>query len=217
VKVKDTGVGIPSDQLTSVFEMFTQIEQSGEGSRGGLGLGLTLVKRLVEMHDGSVAAHSEGPGRGSEFVVRLPVMSAPPPSHGVLPESMPAAKPRRILVVDDNTDAASSLAMLLKISGNEAHTANEGLEAIEVAEAFRPDVVLLDIGMPNLDGLEVCRRIRAQPWGRDMLMIALTGWGQEEDRQKSKDVGFNYHLVKPVDFPTLVRLLAESGEEAVGR
>jgi CheY-like chemotaxis protein len=103
-------------------------------------------------------------------------------------------------VVDDNTDAASSLAMLLKISGNEAHTANEGLEAIEVAEAFRPDVVLLDIGMPNLDGLEVCRRIRAQPWGRDMLMIALTGWGQEEDRRKSKDVGFDHHLVKPVDF-----------------
>ena len=143
-------------------------------------------------------------------------MSAPP-SNGVVPESMPAAKPRRILVVDDNTDAASSLAMLLKISGNEAHTANEGLEAIEVAEAFRPDVVLLDIGMPNLDGLEVCRRIRAQPWGRDMLMIALTGWGQEEDRRKSKDVGFDHHLVKPVDYPTLVRLLAESGNEAVGR
>jgi len=217
VKVKDTGVGIPSDRLTSVFEMFTQIEQSGEGSRGGLGLGLTLVKRLVEMHDGSVAAHSEGPGRGSEFVVRLPVMSAPPLSNAVVPESIPAAKPRRILVVDDNTDAASSLALLLKISGNEAHTANEGLEAIEVAEAFRPDVVLLDIGMPNLDGLEVCRRIRAQPWGRDMLMIALTGWGQEEDRRKSKDVGFDHHLVKPVDFATLMRLLAESGEEAIGR
>ena len=212
VKVNDTGVGIPSDRLTSVFEMFTQIEQSGEGSRGGLGLGLTLVKRLVEMHDGSVSAHSEGHGTGSEFVVRLPVMSTPPLSKGVLPESMPAAKPRRILVVDDNTDAASSLAMLLKISGNEAHTANEGLEAIEVAEAFRPDVVLLDIGMPNLDGLEVCRRIRAQPWGRDMLMIALTGWGQEEDRRKSKDVGFDHHLVKPVDFPSLVKLLAESGE-----
>jgi PAS domain S-box-containing protein len=217
VKVNDTGVGIPSDRLTSVFEMFTQIEQSGEGSLGGLGLGLTLVKRLVEMHDGSVSAHSEGPGRGSEFVVRLPVMSAPLPGNGVVPESVPAAKPRRILVVDDNTDAAASLAMLLKISGNEAHTANEGLEAIEVAEAFRPDVVLLDIGMPNLDGLEVCRRIRAQPWGRDMLMIALTGWGQEEDRRKSKDVGFDHHLVKPVDFPTLVRLLAESGNEAVGR
>jgi len=217
VKVNDTGVGIPSDRLTSVFEMFTQIEQSGEGSLGGLGLGLTLVKRLVEMHDGSVSAHSEGPGRGSEFVVRLPVMSAPLPGNGVVPESVPAAKPRRILVVDDNTDAASSLAMLLKISGNEVHTANEGLEAIEVAEAFRPDVVLLDIGMPNLDGLEVCRRIRSQPWGRDMLMIALTGWGQEEDRRKSKDVGFDHHLVKPVDFPTLVRLLAESGNEAVGR
>ena len=217
VKVKDSGIGIRADRLGSVFDMFTQIDESSEGPHGGLGLGLTLVKRLVEMHDGSVAAHSEGPGRGSEFVVRLPVMSAPPPCNGVLPESMPAAKPRRILVVDDNTDAASSLAMLLKISGNEAHTANEGLEAIEVAEAFRPDVVLLDIGMPNLDGLEVCRRIRSQPWGRDMLMIALTGWGQEEDRRKSKDVGFDHHLVKPVDFPTLVRLLAESGNEAVGR
>jgi CheY-like chemotaxis protein len=134
-----------------------------------------------------------------------------------VPESVPATRPRRILVVDDNTDAASSLAMLLKISGNEALTANEGLEALEVAEAFRPDVVLLDIGMPQVDGLEVCRRIRAQPWGRDLLMIALTGWGQEEDRRRSKDVGFDYHLVKPVDYPTLTKLLAERGEEAVGR
>ena len=218
VKVKDTGMGIPPDRLGSVFEMFTQVEPTGEGSQGGLGLGLTLVKRLVEMHDGSVAAHSEGPGKGSEFVVRLPTMSGPQPGNGATSQSIPvSAKPRRILVVDDNTDAASSLAMLLKISGNEAQTVNEGLAAIEVAETFRPDVVLLDIGMPNLDGLEVCRRIRAQPWGRDMLMIALTGWGHEEDRKKSKDVGFDHHLVKPVDYPALMRLLAESGEEVVRR
>jgi PAS domain S-box-containing protein len=218
VKVKDTGMGIPSDRLASVFDMFTQVERTGEASHGGLGLGLTLVKRLVEMHEGGVTANSEGPGKGSEFVVRLPIMNAPQPSNGATPQQVPATtKPRRVLVVDDNTDAASSLAMLLKISGNEAHTANEGLQAIEVAETIRPDVMLLDIGMPNLDGLEVCRRIRAQPWGREMLIIALTGWGQEEDRRKSKDVGFDYHLVKPVDFPTLVRLLAESGNEAVGR
>jgi len=213
VKVKDSGVGIPADRLTSVFEMFTQIDQNPEVSHGGLGLGLTLVKRMVEMHEGSVTAHSEGRGKGSEFVVRLPVVSEAAASYGIAPESVPAVKPHRILVVDDNTDAASSLAMLLQISGNEAQTANEGLEAIELAEVFRPDVVLLDIGMPQIDGLEVCRRIRAQPWGRDMLMIALTGWGQEEDRRRSKDVGFDYHLVKPVDYPTLMKLLAERGEE----
>jgi CheY-like chemotaxis protein len=178
--------------------------------QGGLGIGLTLVKRLVEMHGGSVEAYSEGPGRGSEFVVRLPVLVEK--LEGAVPE--PSTEPtgitaHRILVVDDNADAASSLATLLEMTGNETHAAYDGLEAVEAAEKFRPDVILLDIGLPRLNGLDACRRIREQPWGKNVLLVALTGWGQDIDRSKSKEAGFDAHMVKPVDYAALVKLLAE--------
>jgi PAS domain S-box-containing protein len=215
VKVKDTGVGIPPDKLVSVFEMFTQIDRSLERSQGGLGIGLALVKRLVEMHGGSVDASSEGPGRGSEFIVRLPVLIERP---GAVPAvSIPEAiqiKASRILVVDDNTDAASSLAILLQMTGNETQMAHDGLEAVEVAEKFRPDVILLDIGLPKLSGYDACRRIREQPWGKSILMVALTGWGQEEDRRRSTEAGFNGHMVKPVDYTALMKLLVSRSVES---
>ncbi|MCE9553983.1 MAG: response regulator [Planctomycetes bacterium] len=190
--------------------MFTQIEQSLERSDGGLGIGLTLVQRLVELHNGTVSAASEGTGRGSEFVVRLPIhKEIVMPSSDSTDGELKHAAPRRILVVDDNRDSASSLAMLLKMTGHETQTAFDGLAAVETAESFRPDVVLLDIGLPRLNGYEAARKIREQPWGQTMVLVALTGWGQDDDRQKSADAGFNAHLVKPVEYATLNKLLTE--------
>jgi PAS domain S-box-containing protein len=212
VNVKDTGVGIPPDKLGSVFEMFTQIDRSLERSQGGLGIGLTLVKRLVEMHGGSVEAYSEGPGRGSEFVVRLPILIEKGKTKTPTAEQMPTTA-HRILIVDDNRDAATSLATLLKLTGNETQTAHDGLEAVEAAAMFRPDVMLLDIGLPKLNGYDACRRIREQPWGRNMVLMALTGWGQDEDRRQSKDAGFDHHMVKPVDLDALMKLLASLPSE----
>jgi two-component system, chemotaxis family, CheB/CheR fusion protein len=209
VKVKDTGIGIPPEKLGSVFEMFMQVDRSLERSQGGLGIGLTLVKRLVEMHGGSVAAYSEGLGRGSEFVVRLPVLNDKPKAKTPEPTAEATkTTAHRILIVDDNRDAATSLATLLQITGNETQTAHDGLEAVEMAGSFRPEVVLLDIGLPKLNGHDACRRIREQPWGKDMVLVALTGWGQDEDRRLSKEAGFNHHVVKPVDFNDLMGLLA---------
>jgi CheY-like chemotaxis protein len=185
--------------------MFTQVDRS----QGGLGIGLTLVKRLVEMHGGSVEAHSEGPGRGSEFVVRLPVLVEGPRAETPKATAEPLrTTSHRILIVDDNRDAATSLATLLTIIGNEIQTAHDGLEAVEAAATFRPEVVLLDIGLPKLNGYDVCRRIREQPWGKDMVLVALTGWGLDEDRRQAKDAGFDLHMVKPVDFDALMSLLA---------
>jgi signal transduction histidine kinase/CheY-like chemotaxis protein len=212
VWVKDNGVGIPSDKLAGIFDMFTQVDRSLERSQGGLGIGLSLVKRLVEMHDGTVEALSEGEERGSEFVVRLPVMLGTPQSQAPAEPSTSdeAAVARRILVVDDNRDSATSLAMLLKLAGNETHTAHDGLEAVEAAKRLRPDVVLLDIGLPKLNGFEACRRIRAESWGQNMMLLALTGWGQDDDRRKAKEAGFDEHLVKPVDYALLMKLLEQS-------
>jgi CheY-like chemotaxis protein len=173
-----------------------------------LGIGLTLVKTLVEMHGGSVEAHSEGIGRGSEFAVRLPALARTrePEAKAAALEPAPAAG-RRILIVDDNEDGAESLAMLLALDGHETHTAHDGLEAIEATDRLRPDVVLLDIGLPNLNGYEVCRRLRQQPWGKDLVLVAVTGWGQEEDRRRSSEAGFTAHMVKPVDPDALVKIL----------
>ena len=211
VKVRDSGLGIPADMLPKIFEMFTQVDHNQERAQGGLGIGLSLVQRLVEMHEGSVEAHSEGPGRGSEFTVRLPVArvsaSLQPPPKGEGEKTIAPVK-RRILVVDDNQDAADSLSKLLSLTGMEVRTAYDGLEAVEAAAAFHPDVILLDIGLPKLNGYEVARRIREQPWGKDIVLVALTGWGQEEDRRRSQGAGFNAHLVKPVDFVALQQFLA---------
>ncbi len=209
VSVKDTGAGIPPDKLDSVFDLFTQLNRPEEQSRSGLGIGLTLVKRLVEMHGGSVAAYSAGVGQGSEFVVRLPVLAELPQVGAVPPLAAEAnGKPKRILVVDDNFDIAESLTELLELEGHEARMAHDGAEAVAAAQEFQPDVVLLDIDLPRMDGYEACRRIREQPWGKSISLVALTGWGQEEARRKSREVGFDYHLVKPVDFADLMALLA---------
>jgi PAS domain S-box-containing protein len=211
IRVKDQGVGIPADMLPRVFDLFTQVDRTLEKSQGGLGIGLTIVKRLAEMHGGSVEAHSEGPGKGSEFVIRLPVVRAAAPDRlaedGAAPDR-PLTR-RRILVVDDNTDAAGSLAMVLQMMGNEVRTARDGLEGVAAAEEFTPDVVLLDIGMPRLNGYDACRRIRELPRGKGAVIVALTGWGQDEDKRRSREAGFDGHLVKPVEPAALEKLLAD--------
>jgi CheY-like chemotaxis protein/two-component sensor histidine kinase len=214
VTVKDNGAGIPQDKLDSIFDMFMQVDGTSEHSQGGLGIGLTLVKRLTEMHGGSIEARSAGEGQGSEFIVRLPVLSQEEVAaqHGpdVASESQ---QQRRVLIVDDNQDSADSLAMLMQITGNKTYMAHDGVEAVEAVEKYRPEVVLLDIGLPGLDGHEVCRRVREQPWGKDIVVIALTGWGQEDDRRKSEEAGFDGHLVKPVDYDKLLELLASLTNE----
>jgi len=211
VTVRDDGVGIPPEMLPRLFEMFTQVDRALERSQGGLGIGLSLVKTLVEMHGGSVEASSEGEGLGSEFVVRLPVVlaasarSESPDSDQRTNRPMPTL---RILVVDDNVDSARTLIRLLKLMGHEARTAHDGSQAVEAAEEYRPDLMLLDIGLPVMNGYEVARAIRRRPWGRDPVIVALTGWGQEDDRRRSKEAGIDDHLVKPMDPATLESLLA---------
>ncbi len=209
--VKDTGVGIPAQMLPTVFDLFTQVDRSLEKSQGGLGVGLTIVKRLIEMHGGSVEARSEGYGMGSEFILRLPVALSLMQEPGDEDDAFDSKRVtgRRILVVDDNVDAASTLAMMLKLMGHEVRTAHDGLEAVDAATAFRPELILLDIGMPRLNGYDTCRRIREQAWGKQARILALTGWGQDEDKRRSKEAGFNGHLVKPVEPKVLVELLAE--------
>ncbi|MEY4095350.1 MAG: hypothetical protein RLZZ53_2549, partial [Acidobacteriota bacterium] len=209
IRVRDAGMGIHQDMLPRVFEMFRQAERTGGRSRGGLGIGLSLVKRIVEMHGGTVTAHSPGIGLGSEFIVTLPALEA---SDLVAPARQHTASNgqarRRVLVVDDNADAAESLAALLSISGHETRMAHDGHDALRQAEQFNPDVVFLDIGMPMLDGHETAKIIRQQPWGKQMVLVALTGWGQSEDRRRSKEAGFNHHLVKPADPAVVEQLLA---------
>jgi PAS domain S-box-containing protein len=210
VSVQDNGIGIPAASLSSIFDMFSQVDRSIERSTGGLGIGLALVKGLVEMHGGTVAAESAGVGKGSTFTVRLPVLEA----HTSFPtEDAPRGEPsangpgRRILVVDDNQDSARSMARVLELRGHEVRTAHDGLEAIKAAGEFQPEVILMDVGMPRLNGYEASRRIREQPWGQSVVIIALTGWGQEGDRVQSREAGCDGHLVKPVDFRDLEELL----------
>lgn len=209
VSVRDSGVGIPADMLTCVFDLFTQVGGSMEESQGGLGIGLTLVRRLVEMHDGNIEARSDGPDKGSEFVVRLPLFVPPaqePPPKSDGPRAT-ALSGCRILVVDDNKDSADSLELLLQLKGNDMRTAYDGLEAVEAAAAFLPELILLDIGLPKLNGYEVARRIRQEPWGHDMIIVALTGWGHDDDRRRSEAAGINFHVVKPVELAALEKLL----------
>ncbi|MBV8782782.1 MAG: response regulator [Gammaproteobacteria bacterium] len=212
IRVRDDGVGIPTDLLPKIFELFTQLDRRLDRPQSGLGIGLALVQRLAEMHGGSVHAHSEGEGRGSEFVIRLPLMAEEPQTEG-RPPITAARGPvslvsRRILVADDNADAMESLATLLELEGHQVVRAANGPLALAAAEQHLPEVVLLDIGMPLLDGYEVARRIREQPWGAQMLLVALTGWGQDSDRRRSRDAGFDCHLVKPLNLEELTPLLA---------
>lgn len=211
VRVKDTGVGIPADKLPRLFEMFYQVDASLERAYGGLGIGLSLVRRLVESHGGRVEARSDGPGQGSEFTVRLPVLveasrAAVPPPPGATDRRIVAR--RRILVVDDNRDSADMFSTFLQLMGHDVCTAYDGVEGVEAAERFRPDAIVLDIGMPRLNGEDVCRHIRATAWGRDVVLIAVTGWDQDENRHRIMQAGFDAHFVKPVDPHVVMALLA---------
>jgi CheY-like chemotaxis protein/nitrogen-specific signal transduction histidine kinase len=208
--VRDNGIGIAPAALPNIFEMFVQVDQDHKRTQGGLGIGLALVKRLVEMHGGAVQAASAGEGKGSEFTVRLPLASRQLPQPEQLPEkSRNAPTRRRVLVVDDNQDAASSLGMLLGLLGSEVQTANDGRSALALVERYRPDVVLLDLGMPGMSGYEVAQRVRELPQFREVKLIALTGWGQEDDRRRTREAGFDHHLVKPVNLEALQVLLSE--------
>ncbi|HTB65544.1 MAG TPA: response regulator [Steroidobacteraceae bacterium] len=222
ISVRDTGIGIVPEVLPCIFDLFTQVDQPSGRPQGGLGIGLALVRQLVEMHGGSVTAASEGPGKGSEFVIRLPLSVERLDGEGQADtdgeattsaqpaQSAPPPRPKarhRILVADDNPDARESLATLLSMSGHEVFRAQDGSEALQEAERCRPNVALLDIGMPHANGYEVARRIRGEPWGRDMVLVALTGWGQDSDRRRSHEAGFNSHLTKPVDPSVLDELL----------
>jgi PAS domain S-box-containing protein len=210
VAVRDDGIGIPADALLRVFDMFSQVDRSIERATGGLGIGLALVKGLVEMHGGHVSAESEGTGKGSTFTVRLPALDAiPEPAASVPTEDLPisVANARRILVVDDNRDGALTLAKMLSLLGNEVRTAHDGIQAVRKAEEFHPEVILMDVGMPGLNGYDATRRIREQSWGRSAIIIALTGWGQEGDRIQSREAGCDGHLVKPVSLTDLENML----------
>jgi PAS domain S-box-containing protein len=219
VSVRDTGIGIASEHLPRLFDMFSQASPALDRSQGGLGIGLSLVRRLVELHGGSIEAHSQGPGLGSEFIVRLPVIAsivpAPEKPNG---EVAPARSGRsyRILVVDDSRDAAYGLGKMLQMLGHDIRTAYDGLEAVQAEAAFRPDVVLLDIGLPKMNGYEAARQIRKQPWGKNLLLVAVTGWGQEEDKQRAREAGFDHHLTKPVEPEAVLNLLATASNRSCG-
>jgi signal transduction histidine kinase len=235
IRVRDSGIGIPADQLPRIFDLFTQAHRADERARGGLGIGLALVRRLVELHGGTVAARSEGPGQGSEFVIRIPRhidagRTALSPAAAMRANGAAAhteldvadeaagaefaddavtAAPRRILIVDDNRDALESLAALMEMAGHIVRTAGDGELALALANEFRPDLILLDLGLPKLDGYEVARRIRSESWGKSMVLVALTGWGQDTDRRRTRETGFDSHLVKPLDLEVLTRFLSD--------
>jgi signal transduction histidine kinase/CheY-like chemotaxis protein len=215
VTVRDNGIGIPDHLLGRIFDMFIQVDRSLERRFSGLGIGLTLVKRLVEMHGGSIAVQSDGLHSGSTFIVTLPVLTAQTIQQRAdaveIPQKLTPVK-RRILVVDDNEDAARTLAMMLDALGNQTRIAYNGLEAVTIAEEFRPEVIVMDIGMPGLNGYEAAERIRAAEWGGMITLIALTGWGQETDKQRSQEAGFDHHLTKPTEPAVLEALLVEIGE-----
>jgi CheY-like chemotaxis protein/anti-sigma regulatory factor (Ser/Thr protein kinase) len=214
--VKDNGIGIPADMLESIFDMFTQVDRSLERSFSGLGIGLTLVKRLVEMHLGHIEVKSGGENQGSELLVYLPALNDDDPLEIVEPLASPGPAEMtgkcRVLVVDDNKSAASMMSMVIKLLGHDVRTAHDGLEAVELAGDFLPQIVLMDLGMPKLNGYEAARRIRNQSWGRNMILVALTGWGQEEDKQRTREAGFDHHLIKPVEPAELRRILALADE-----
>jgi PAS domain S-box-containing protein len=211
ITVSDNGIGIPAAMLAEVFDLFTQDASARNLAQGGLGIGLALVKQIVNLHGGDVLAHSEGPGRGSRFTVRLPLSTRAPIAQEEtgMEEDTSAAPKHLILVADDNADAAESLSTLLQILGHEVHVVFDGEQAIAVSERLHPKILLLDIGMPGIDGREVARRIRTQAWGANATLVAVTGWGQEGDRASTRDAGFDFHLVKPIELPALEDILKQ--------
>jgi signal transduction histidine kinase/ActR/RegA family two-component response regulator len=217
VRVQDTGIGIEPEMLPKVFDMFVQVGEHSGHAQGGLGIGLSLVRTLVELHGGSITARSEGPGQGSEFVVRLPILTQPAQGEAPARDHRPVAPGtpprRRVLVVDDNADAAKSLSRLLgRLYGQDVRVAHDGPEALRVAGEFRPEVVLLDIGLPGMDGNEVARRLREQPEFEATLIVALTGWGQASDLARSRAAGFDHHLVKPANPEVILELLTQAAQ-----
>ncbi|WP_374565974.1 ATP-binding protein [Ideonella sp.] len=211
IRVRDSGIGIPRDMLPRVFDLFAQVDRSLERSQGGLGIGLALVRKLVGMHGGTAEADSDGANLGCTFTVRLPIVHAPADTNAEAAGAplQGVASDVRVLVVDDNIDSAQSMSQLLMMLGYHTRTAHDGLEAVRVANAYQPQAVILDIGLPKLSGLDAARRIREQAWGQRALLIALSGWGQDEDRQKTHQAGFDHHFVKPVDVDALIHVLAE--------
>jgi|CXWL01.1.fsa_nt_gi PAS domain S-box-containing protein len=215
LSVRDNGIGIVPEMLGKVFDLFTQVEHSRERSHEGLGIGLTLVRRLVELHGGTVEARSAGPGKGSEFIVRLPIKHesapGPVPHEGAMagPPLVSAGAPLRVLVVDDNRDAADMLAASLVVLGHEVRTVYAAAEALEAARTFRPRLAFLDLGMPGCDGHQLARQIRGEVWGAEVTLVAVTGWGQAEDRRKSREAGFDHHLIKPAELDVVATLCAE--------
>jgi CheY-like chemotaxis protein len=212
VAVRDNGIGIPPEFLPRLFQKFSQVAPLLERSQGGLGLGLALVQGVVALHNGRVEARSAGVGRGSEFIVRLPVLSIAAATLLEAPKSIGGETPhhlvsRRVLVVDDNTDSAESLALLLRLAGHLVETAHDGEAALDVAERFQPHAILLDLGMPRLNGYEVCERIRSVTWGQSILIVAQTGWGQAQDRARTLHAGFDAHLTKPIDPDVVQQML----------
>jgi len=208
IRVRDTGIGIRPEMLAHIFELFTQGERAVDRSRGGLGIGLTVVRKLVEMHGGAVSVRSGGPGKGSEFLVALPLLSAEEAHRAIAPrrEAEPPAAPRRVLIVDDDKDASDSIATLSALWGHETRAAYDGPAALRIARELHPHIVLLDLGMPGMDGYEVARRLREEH-GEGLRIVAVTGYGQEDDRRATRAAGFDEHLVKPFDPAVLRQLL----------
>jgi CheY-like chemotaxis protein len=211
VRVTDDGIGVAPEALDHLFDMFYQADRSLERTQGGLGIGLTLARRIVELHGGNIEVHSGGLGKGCEVVVRLPGQVEPAPGMVLgapqLTSGATAASPRKILIADDNADAAKALAALIRLAGHDVQWVTDGEAAVEAAARFTPDAAVLDLGMPRLNGFDVARRIRQQPWGRTMLLIAVTGWAKDEDRKRTKEAGFDAHLVKPASPAALLELL----------
>jgi PAS domain S-box-containing protein len=220
VRVADTGIGMPPEQLPRIFDMFAQVDEPGSNKAGGLGIGLSLARSILDLHGGTIEAKSDGPDTGSEFLVRIRALEGDAPQattvrrHGPRIQPQRSATVQRIVAADDNADALDAVAQMLRMRGHEVQTAADGAEAFEMVRMHRPDIALLDIGMPGIDGYEVARRIRQEPWGREMLLVAMTGWGQQRDKQQAEEAGFDTHLTKPVDLEILERVLAARPTEA---
>jgi CheY-like chemotaxis protein len=214
ISIRDNGIGIPEHMISHIFDMFLQVDNSLERSQGGLGIGLTLVKNLVKMHEGSITVHSKGLGKGSLFSVTLPLVNVQKTvTSEVQKPQQEALSSLRLLVVDDNQASAQTLGWMMEIFGHEIRLAHNGPNAIEIAHNYRPDAVLLDIGLPGMNGYDVCKAMRADPMMKDVVIIAQTGWSQDEHRRLSEEAGFNYHLVKPVDMNNLQQILSNISQK----